>query len=102
MPTWDRFAVPRPYGRARAVAGPAMKIPAGLDRDGLEHYRLRVERLLNTLTESAEQWAESGLRADGQCAVYRQGVPWRLRRTAAAREAPAPVTLDDSLSQRAA
>ena len=57
---WDQFAVPRPYSRARAVAGPKVQIPAGVSRDGVEHYRQRVEHLLNALTTLAEQWAESG------------------------------------------
>jgi lysophospholipid acyltransferase (LPLAT)-like uncharacterized protein len=58
--SWDRFAVPRPYSRARAVVSPAISIPPNLDRDGVEHYRLRVEQLLNQLTSEAEAWAEAG------------------------------------------
>ena len=30
---WDQFAVPRPYSRARAIAGPKVQIPADLERD---------------------------------------------------------------------
>lgn len=58
--SWDRFAVPRPGSRARAVVGPAVHLPPDLDRDGLEHYRLQCERLLNRLTVEAEAWAEAG------------------------------------------
>jgi lysophospholipid acyltransferase (LPLAT)-like uncharacterized protein len=58
--SWDRFAIPRPFGRIRAIVGPAMQIPPDLDREGIEHYRREVERLLNRLTEEAEVWAESG------------------------------------------
>ena len=58
--SWDRFAIPRPFSRARAVISPAIHLPADLDRDGLEHYRQQVERLLNRLTSEAEAWAESG------------------------------------------
>lgn len=58
--SWDRFALPRPYSRGRAVVGPAMRLPADLDRDGLEHYRLQTEQLLNRLTAEAEAWAEAG------------------------------------------
>jgi lysophospholipid acyltransferase (LPLAT)-like uncharacterized protein len=60
MRSWDRFAVPRPYSRARAVISPEMRIPPELDRDGLEHYRVEVERMLNRLSLEAEAWAESG------------------------------------------
>jgi lysophospholipid acyltransferase (LPLAT)-like uncharacterized protein len=58
--SWDRFAIPKPYSRARAVVSPAMVIPPNLDRDGVEHYRQRVEELLNRLTCEAEAWAEAG------------------------------------------
>ncbi len=60
MNTWDRFAVPRPFSRARALASPSIQIPPVLDRDGIERYRLRVEQLLQRLTLEAEAWAESG------------------------------------------
>ena len=60
--SWDRFAIPRPYSRARAVVSPMMNIPAGLERDGLEHYRVEVERMLNRLTLESEAWAEAGTR----------------------------------------
>ncbi len=79
---WDRFAIPRPYCRARVVAGPHTQIPAGLDRKGVELYRQRVERTLNRLTTVAEQWAESGARLEGQRRVYRQGAPFRIGRSA--------------------
>ena len=67
--SWDRFAIPRPFSRARAVISPAIHVPADLDRDGLEHYRVQVERLLNRLTGEAEAWAESG-----QCKIGEQPV----------------------------
>ena len=74
LPTWDRFAVPRPYSRARVVVGPRVQIPPDLDRDALEVHRCRVESLLNDLTGEAEAWAASGERRKGQVA-YRS-VPW--------------------------
>lgn len=58
--TWDQFAIPRPFSRARTVVSPSIQIPPVLDRDGIEHYRLRVEELLERLTLEAEAWAESG------------------------------------------
>lgn len=72
MPTWDRFAVPRPYTRCRAVVSPAIHVPADLDRDGLEHYRQRMETLLNQMTTEAEQWAESGARYAEQRPLFMQ------------------------------
>ena len=82
LPTWDRFAVPRPLSRARAIAGPAVQVPPGLDRDGLEHYRRRVQRLMNCLTGAAETWAVTGRRIEGQQPLRREGIPWYGRRKA--------------------
>jgi hypothetical protein len=78
-PAWDQFAVPRPYSRARAVAGPKVQIPPGVDREGVEYYRQRVERLLNMLTVLAEDWAASGRRMVGQRPAARRGAGrhWR-------------------------
>jgi lysophospholipid acyltransferase (LPLAT)-like uncharacterized protein len=64
--SWDRFAVPRPCSRARCILSPELHVPPELDRDGLEHFRLTTEQLLNHLCDDAEQWAESGSRRPGQ------------------------------------
>jgi lysophospholipid acyltransferase (LPLAT)-like uncharacterized protein len=66
MSSWDRFALPRPYSRARVIVGPPLTIPADLDRESLESHRQYVETVLNQLTDEAEQWAESGQRRRGQ------------------------------------
>ena len=76
---WDQFAVPRLYSRARAVAGPKVQIPARLGRDGVEHYRRRVEEMLNLFTTTAEQWAASGRRLIGQTPARRQGAGCRSK-----------------------
>lgn len=73
--TWDRFAMPRPFSRARAIGGPFIQIPPDLKRSGVEHYRQRVERLLTRLTVDAESWAETGTRREGQVAMRREGRP---------------------------
>jgi lysophospholipid acyltransferase (LPLAT)-like uncharacterized protein len=77
--SWDRFAIPRPYSRVRAVWGPEVFIPRRLDRDGLEHWRREIERMVNVLTADAEAWAESGDRREGESPfrrdVLRQGGP---------------------------
>ncbi len=70
--SWDRFAIPRPFTRARAVIGPAVEIPHQLDRDGIEHHRLQVEQLMNQLTREAETWAEAGTRKKGEMPLLRQ------------------------------
>lgn len=77
---WDQFAIPRPFSRARAVPSREIFVPPDLDRDGLEHYRKRIEDLLNRLTTEAETWAESGTRKPGQMNVERRGAPLKQER----------------------
>ncbi len=77
--SWDRFAIPRPFSRGRAVISPAITIPPDLDRDGLEHYRLRIETLLTRLTDEAEAWAVAGTPKIGQVTVSPQPSGRRLR-----------------------
>lgn len=72
MPTWDHFAIPKLYCRARAITGPAMQLPTDLDREGVEHYRRLVEGTLNTLTGLAEEWATSGKMMTGAVKAGRQ------------------------------
>lgn len=72
MNSWDRFAVPRPFSRARCVMGPEICLPRKLDRDGLEHYRVEVERLMNRLTLEAEAWAEAGTPKVGELPFLRE------------------------------
>ncbi|NLE37715.1 MAG: lysophospholipid acyltransferase family protein [Pirellulaceae bacterium] len=72
---WDQFALPRPCSRARAIPSGEIHVPPDLDRDGIEHYRQRVEEVLNRLTLEAEAWAESGARMPGQTKLWRAGRP---------------------------
>jgi len=78
--SWDRFALPRPLSRGRAVYGPAMIVPPHLGREQLEQYRLWFEDLLNWLTWEAETWAESGRPKAGSMALRPKETPramWR-------------------------
>jgi hypothetical protein len=77
--SWDRFAVPRPYSRARCVMAPEILIPPNLDREGIEHYRQSVEQSLNRMTDEAEAWAASGLRHVGQVPARRATAPLASR-----------------------
>lgn len=71
--SWDTFAIPRPFSRARGVMGPEVWIPPNLDRDALELRRQAVESLLNQLTAEAEAWAARGERREGQIPINPQG-----------------------------
>jgi lysophospholipid acyltransferase (LPLAT)-like uncharacterized protein len=72
---WDQFAIPRPHSRARAIPSSEIFVPPNLDRDGLEHFRQKIERMLNHLTTEAEAWAEAGTRKIGQMNIERRGAP---------------------------
>jgi lysophospholipid acyltransferase (LPLAT)-like uncharacterized protein len=70
--SWDRFAVPRPFSRARGIVGPEIHIEPHLDRQEIELRRQGVERILNDLTAEAERWAATGERRAGERVVRRQ------------------------------
>jgi lysophospholipid acyltransferase (LPLAT)-like uncharacterized protein len=72
LSTWDKFAVPRPFSRARAIAGPPVFLARDLDREGLELARQQVESDLNQLTEAAEHWAETGKRMQNERPLRRE------------------------------
>lgn len=75
MSTWDRFAIPRPHSSTRVILSPPIPIPPGLDRDGVDYYRRRVETVLNRLTVEAESWAVQRSRKVGQRPAFRVPVP---------------------------
>lgn len=77
--SWDRFAVPRPHSRARAVISPALTIPAQIGRDQIEYFRRRTENELCRLTMLAEDWAESGARISGELPLHKNVVRARKR-----------------------
>ncbi len=83
-PTWDRFAMPRPFCRARAIMSAEMVVPPGLDRDGIESHRLGVEQKLNELSDRAERWAESGRRISGEVVIRPTPAPLPGQREAPA------------------
>jgi lysophospholipid acyltransferase (LPLAT)-like uncharacterized protein len=78
MNSWDRFALPRPFSRARAIIGPPLLLAPDLDRAGLDYERVRVENLLNWLTCEAEAWAEAGTRKSGEISIVPQPARRRL------------------------
>lgn len=76
--SWDRFAVPKPFSRARAIIGPPTLIPRGIDREQTNVYRQQVEELITTFTDEAEAWAISGTRRRGEV-VLRSEPAWPIR-----------------------
>jgi len=69
--TWDKFAFPRPFSRARVVLGPRIQVPAEIERSELEQHRQWLEQRLLELTELAEEWAENRCTVTGSETLYR-------------------------------
>lgn len=88
--SWDRFAVPRPFSRARGIFGPRIVIPQGLRREGIEQFRARIETVLVRLTLEAEDWAATGVARESQLAFPRPRLPKPSRRKRAPSLIPAP------------
>jgi lysophospholipid acyltransferase (LPLAT)-like uncharacterized protein len=59
--SWDAFAIPRPFSRARCLFGEPLIVPPGLAGDALTLQVLRLQKELARLTAAAERWANSGL-----------------------------------------
>lgn len=58
--SWDKFALPKPGSRARCIPSSDIIIPPNLDKEGIEYYRKKIEAVLNSLSDEAEDWALSG------------------------------------------
>jgi lysophospholipid acyltransferase (LPLAT)-like uncharacterized protein len=90
---WDRFAVPRPFSRCRAVFGPPLTVPPGLNRTELERYRAWFERLLNWLTVEAENWSADGERRPGEVPMLPRDARSALGRAGESSAPPLPLSL---------
>jgi lysophospholipid acyltransferase (LPLAT)-like uncharacterized protein len=55
--SWDRFALPFPWSTASMVTTDPIHVPATVDKDGLEAYRIQVQRALQHATAVAERMA---------------------------------------------
>ena len=95
--TWDRFAIPRPWSRARGVVSRAIHVPADLSRDALELQRAGVERLLVHLSDDAEAWAGSRMPRSGETIIRKE--PSRHAKRSVLVPGPAGVSLDDELNR---
>jgi lysophospholipid acyltransferase (LPLAT)-like uncharacterized protein len=95
--TWDRFAIPRPFSRARGIVSRAIFVPPDLDRDGIERYRAAIERLLTHLSDEAEAWATAGSRRPNQRSVRKE--PSRVARRTAVLEGDPGVDLSAELAR---
>ncbi|MDO4570029.1 MAG: lysophospholipid acyltransferase family protein [Planctomycetia bacterium] len=72
VPSWDRFAIPKPFGRARLIFSEAIHVPQKIRRDELEEYRLLAQERLDSATREAEEWAQSGIYRRGEMVLDRR------------------------------
>jgi len=49
IPSWDRTAIPKPFSRVDYLYGDPLFVPPGLKAEGIEEYRLELEKRLNEL-----------------------------------------------------
>jgi lysophospholipid acyltransferase (LPLAT)-like uncharacterized protein len=52
--SWDGFRIPKPFARVRLVYGPPITVPAGLEREELERWRLELQRAMVAVTDAAD------------------------------------------------
>ena len=64
--TWDQFAIPRPFTRARMIFGPKIRLPRKMSRDKLEDSRLKIQNLITALTVQSANWANSDSHMKGE------------------------------------
>ncbi len=84
--SWDRFAIPKPFSKTRAIIGPEIYIPADLDRAALEIQRLYVQQQLTDLTVEAEDWAASGTHREGEVCEGARALPCQIKKGEAGRD----------------
>jgi len=48
--TWDRFRIPKPFCRTELVVGESIFIPASLNENEIENWRIIVEEKLNKIS----------------------------------------------------
>ncbi|MBL8892923.1 MAG: lysophospholipid acyltransferase family protein [Planctomycetaceae bacterium] len=59
LATWDQFAVPKPFHRARIIFGTPIHLPRRCEREQLEQLTKGIGQDLEHITEVAQQWADS-------------------------------------------
>ena len=64
--TWDKFAIPRPFTRARMMFGPKIRLPRKMSRDELEKSRLEIQNMITSQTVQCEEWAASKSVMEGE------------------------------------
>jgi lysophospholipid acyltransferase (LPLAT)-like uncharacterized protein len=72
MRSWDRFALPMPFGRGVCITDEPIEVPSHADRTLMAEYVQRVEAALHRVSKCAEGLAETG-RWDARYVPSREG-----------------------------
>lgn len=56
LASWDRFLLPRGYGRGILLIGAPISVPSACSNDGMEEKRLELQRALDGLSARAERY----------------------------------------------
>lgn len=78
MPTWDRFALPKPFTRAGMASFDPIFVPPNVSKYELEGYCRLVEEALDRAGALAAHWAETG-RWPSETAAFQRPKPLPLR-----------------------
>ncbi|MGE4278612.1 MAG: lysophospholipid acyltransferase family protein [Magnetospirillum sp.] len=54
LKSWDRFQVPKPFGRGQFIWGEPISIPRDASDDDVEQWRARLEKVMNDLCDRAD------------------------------------------------
>lgn len=71
-PAGRRIALPLPFCRVRVVAGRPIRVPADLDRNGLERWRRKVQAAMDQVQSRAERLAAGAARSAGTSGAGRR------------------------------
>ncbi|RYG46894.1 DUF374 domain-containing protein [bacterium] len=53
--SWDRYIIPKPFGRGLVLIGEGFRVPPDADEATLEEYRLRLEREIDLIEAEADR-----------------------------------------------
>ncbi len=80
--SWTTLTIPKPFSRVVFVAGDGIDVPAGLERDEIEEYRVRMQTAMDALQDEADRLAADS--SDKRSPAFSPTGPLRLAETHAA------------------
>lgn len=69
--TWDKFAIPKPGSRVRAIMGPKIFVPPKAKREELEEYRQSIAADITSLSEVCEEAARTNKKIETETQFFK-------------------------------